>query len=50
MTPLVWPETRLSAPCVEGPKMVLNEWSFMAIVLRVVPQRGYGVAVDSSPW
>ncbi len=30
MTPLVWPETRLMAPGVDGPKVVLKEWSFMA--------------------
>ena len=30
MTPLVWPETRLRAPGVEGPKVVLKEWSFIA--------------------
>ncbi len=30
---------------MEGPKVVLKEWSFMAIVLRVVPEGGDGVAV-----
>ena len=30
MTPLVWPEMTLIAPGVDGPKMVLKEWSFMA--------------------
>ena len=45
MTPLVWPEMRLMAPGVEGPKVVPKEWSFMRVVLRVVPQGGDGVAV-----
>src|SRR5271156_5374170 len=30
MTPLVWPEMRLTAPTVEGPKLVPKEWSLSA--------------------
>ena len=49
MMPLVWPEIRLMAPGVEGPKLRVVGVVVHGEVLGVIPQRGDGVAVDSSP-